>query len=827
MVTSTMGVVPFRRQLSICMISCRGALSRSGLRGKALLAMCLRAIGLLMTTSSVAAASVGPPTCSLSQAFPIPLEPSGDTVSFVVCGDLNGDGVDDAVASWIHVARTIFCRRDGSVDLGPELDLVFGITGLALADMNQDGALDLVAGTSGPVPTVHVLLNDGAGVLSVAHSIAVEGSFSSSPSVADVDLDGAVDVLVGTKTSSTEGTILRLAGDGQGGLQDPVAVFPLLVTRLGTTDLDGDGRPDIVATSAAELHVLNGLGDGEFSPPTSTPAPGPVNQLLLGDLNGDGRGDIVLTDSMLWTLLTDERGNIGAAVAGPIGQPNQAASLGDIDGDGDLDIFGTLQSECVSGAESHCAQLLVNDGSGSFAAPEAFLVGRDPRVIRAGHFDGDAFPDLLCFQDSQSFGGNSTKWIAVVRGGPDGHLQTPETINIAVDASCVAAGDLDEDGDLDVVSGGLGASARVYLNDGAGNLGSPTTVAMGSGADLRDMLLVDLNNDGILDLAVTRDPYSPSSPLGAAVRLGIGGGQFGAAQVVDCGGDGRGLAAGDLDGDGDVDLAISKGAPSGIALLINDGQGGFSLLTQILINAQVGDVAIVDLDGNAHPELLVASYSSPELLRFDDVGAVTEPTAQVISLPGSGGECFLTPGDVDGDGDIDIVAMRCDQSQGTLCTLTSFLNDGNGVLVASPPSTIAARGGSSLRLADVTGDGRLDAVTSHAFMSGFGLLVGRGDGTFDAVGTFGGWGARRTELGDIDADGDLDAIVAGSRLQIARSSVSEMQPADLTCDGVVDGTDLGEMLSLWGACPGCSADLDGDGQVGASDLALLIGNWSR
>ncbi|WP_164928756.1 FG-GAP-like repeat-containing protein [Gloeobacter violaceus] len=274
----------------------------------------------------------------------------------------------------------------------------------------------------------------------------------------------------------------------------------------------------------------------------------------------------------------------------------------------------------------------------------------------------------------------------------------------------------------------------------------------------------DLDGDGDLDLAVA-DEYSVS------VLLGNGDGSFGSAvafPVEPNSGGPRTVAAGDFDGDGDLDLVTSNGLFSAdVSVVKNNGDGTFA--APILFAAGRGPFAVVvgDFDGDGDLDVATADsggypfpyyFSSVSVL--DNNGNGTFAAADTISLsalPVFTVAYDIAAGDFDGDGDLDLVTAN-----GSGYAVTVLKNNGNGRFRLQESFGTADSSSASVATGDLDGDGDLDLAVL-AYYGEVAVALNTGDGSFGApLGLPAGTGLQDVVLGDIDGDGQLDIVAAST-----------------------------------------------------------------
>jgi hypothetical protein len=223
-----------------------------------------------------------------------------------------------------------------------------------------------------------------------------------------------------------------------------------------------------------------------------------------------------------------------------------------------------------------------------------------------------------------------------------------------------------------------------------------------------------------------------------------------------------GLTVADLNGDGKIDAVTANGGNQ-VGVLLGTGSGTFQPVVTYASgpNSGTADVQIVDANGDGKLDLLTANLSTSTvgvLLGNGDgtfQAATTYPT-------GAGGALSLAVADLNGDGKIDVVLNH------SLSTSASvLLGNGNGTFQPEVLYNIPTRGGwgdgSDIAIGDVNSDGKLDLITSHINTSFIGVLLGRGDGTFQPATVVTAGAATRPKgvaLADMNNDGQLDVLTA-------------------------------------------------------------------
>ena len=346
------------------------------------------------------------------------------------------------------------------------------------------------------------------------------------------------------------------------------------------TDTDGDGIGD-----PCDPTPTSTVGSGIDELPLLV---GPINQetssVAAGDLDDDGDIDLVFgsRDSGSTVFFNDGNGvftDSGQSL-GSVGVED--VGLGDIDNDGDLDLV------LVNRISKNTVWL--NDGTGTFNELMITIGSRDSRAVGIGDLNNDGFLDLQ-FVNSIN---DSAYWL----NNGDNTFISPLPFNspILEANESQAFGDFNGDGYLDIAFANTGEPDTIWLNDGLGNV-DDSGQALGN-SDSSDVKAGDLDNDGDLDLV-----FSTETGFTFWLNDGSGTFTFGGARTNTAR---SSVDLGDVDGNGFLDIAVGNDAgPSSVWL--NDGALGLDLLPVTNTTFDTQDVVFADINGDARLDLIAAN----------------------------------------------------------------------------------------------------------------------------------------------------------------------------------------------------------------------------
>ncbi len=720
----------------------------------------------------------------------------------VIASDFDNDGDTDLVSIsnvgndlvwWENDGSGIFSLGSTGNDIDVDLD---GGRKLAVGDVDNDGDVDLI-GTARDDDDIIVFINNfvGSGSVTFSADEFVNNDIDQPEGVrlGDIDGDGDLDILVAARGTTSSRAAFNgffwYANNGSGNFNATPNIIQenvLNANSLAIGDLNNDGRLDVVTVAGSgslgefytHLNVvelsISAIQQGNESGPTDVVFRVSVSSPPLSDL------EIDLTDNGTGTATSgDDYVALPASVTIVAGNSSADVNVSVIDNDAtgesfletiDVSVsnpslpgFVALDQSSATGViQDNTAPFTINSTTPASSAlgvalssnivvnfsdnitvgsatTDNFIVYSDRREIIPGVLSGGGTSSLTFDPNGSGF----------LPGERISVLITPNLIGQS--ASGLSLGHF------------FTFTAAVETGGANPSFSSGTEVSsVSSSGDFESVEAVDIDGDGDLDLLVT----SFISDDIIWFENTSGDGSTWAQNFIDSSeNEAFDATAGDIDGDGDLDVLVAY--DDGVLWYANVG-GAFvngSNRTEIvsLTNLNVKGVELVDADADGDLDAFVASGDNDAVIFYKNDGSGTFTESQVLISGSTFDDAYdVKAADLDNDGDFDIVAASENDDD-----IVWFENtDGQGTFSAAviiDPFLDAVR---EIALGDLDGDGDIDVVGSARNTDEIGIYLSNFAST-DAV-TFGETEvfsgllneAEGIRLGDLDADGDLDIIVA-------------------------------------------------------------------
>ena len=569
---------------------------------------------------------------------------------------------------------------------------------IVVADFNQDGQADLAVATTWG-HRVNIFFGSSQEHATVSTGA---GSFPKSLAVADFNHDGRLDLVVANRGTNTVGILLGFNCASFASHHIYLNEIFSKAKHVVVNDFNDDSRWDLAVLDEENhtIRILLGLGDGWFVREMNyRTGPYPV-AVTFGDFNSDQRVDIAVANSgegSISVLLGSGNGTFTPSISyATWGSSSWSIGLGDFNNDHLLDL---------AVANDGGVTVILGDGKGSFDNPHLFVMPMrsiSPSSIAIHDFNQDGHLDIVIPNDEQHL-------ISLLFGNGNGTFfnVTSYSTGNGSGPCCIAIGDLNDDGRMDIVVANRGAGNLVIFFDekkGAFKLGN--TLAMHAESHLTSVALGDLNNDTFLDIVV--------SDVGVDERQ--------------------------------------------IGILYGYGDGNFSQLHSHLtsMNTKPSSIIITDLNRDGRSDLVVANMGRGRVLIM--LQNETQPFAPQITYP-TGNQSrpvAAAVGDFNQDTHPDIAVVNTGTN-----SIGVFLGHGNGSFAAQRSYFVGSGSRpSAIVVGDINHDHRLDLLVTNAGTDSIGVFLCYKNGTFAAVKTCStGLGSAPTSIALADLNGDRRADV--------------------------------------------------------------------
>jgi hypothetical protein len=648
-----------------------------------------------------------------------------NTPSSFDVGDIDGDGKPDLVVTYYESDSLSIYRNistDGNVKFAPPVNIVTEgePTSVKIADMDGDGKPDII------------LIDSYNNVLQIYLNQSITGSITTSsfgaPSavsangtlgsltIADINGDGKPDLIVMSTSYQNEISMIQNnSTPGHLSLASYTLLEPIgTLTSLFATDIDGDGKPDIiVANGSGTVSVFRNVSNGgtiqtsSFATRQDIVFPFEyISQITAGDLNGDGKPDLMLVgtysgpftqgSSTVFNLLnTSTIGNISfsSQSTNALGQ-GSLISLADIDGDGkpDIVICGGTDATVIRNVSTKTAL--------SFGPNTDVNLGIAYGSVIVADIDGDGKPDLIARDGSANV---ITVWL-------NNPLPAPPALPPPPIISSLSPVGAPYNTTIQISGQNFNSSAssnRVTFGATNGQITSASSnnlsVNVPPGSTLSQVSVLNLSNN----LAgASENPFIPT--LKTPQKLGANSYSTksyltGDNPLITC--------VADINGDGIPDIISLIGSSNSTWFNVYTGTNStksFSYAAGISfgnsINHRTG-LAIADVDGDGKPDVILHANDQGVTIYLNTSTVNGVSFAPGINIPT--GAAILAIADVDGDGKPDIAVSSA-------TGVTFLINSSTPGTVSFSAQTYidALKTPASIKLADIDGDGKPDLVTT-------------------------------------------------------------------------------------------------------------------
>ncbi len=702
----------------------------------------------------------------------------------VHAADIDSDGDIDVASSFSNSDTVAWFENDGSQNFTLHIITTSadGAYDARIVDVDGDGDMD-IACAAYDAGTVFWCQNDGAQNFTI-NNISTSAGGAVVVHAGDMDGDGDTDLLSAAFTAGTFDWYENTARDGSAWTTRNIDTGASGARWIRAVDIDRDSDLDVVVAVAGQdkvawyenktVHPTPVFGTAQTVSSATLDYP---RHLGVADFDRDGDLDILaasLNNNKLTWWENDGTETFEGHIINSSLDRLFMTSAADVDGDGDMDVLA------ISENDDKVTWFENLDGRGGFGNPatNGQLITSYPdggRYAIAADMDGDSDLDVLrCahLNDKIAWYENGNAWDEhVITEDPDGPDPSQGESDCPMSAIAV---DFDGDGDLDVLAASYDDDKIAwYQNDGSGGFGGQILISnQMNGAYI--VRAGDIDGDGDSDVVATAflgDQITWYENLDGEGNFGTSGSN---QKVICSPADGAcGLNLADVDGDGDLDVLSAIHGDRTISWFENkDGKGYFgnpSSSQKVLhtFASTAHDVVAADMDRDGDLDVVACSAGDETIVYIENKTihrSAVYAAAQTIA--GATLDYPVSPrvADIDGDGDMDIVAGASTDDK-----MTWWKNDGNQNFQGYVINT-QMDGPFRTHIADVDGDSDLDVImisTNDHKVAWYENLDGRGNfgnpTTNENLVRSNALGGRGVHTGDFDGDGDLDILACSNQ----------------------------------------------------------------
>ena len=375
---------------------------------------------------------------------------------------------------------------------------------ITVADLNNDTIPDIIV-SNGRMDSVRILFNNGNGnFTNMTVLLIANGSYPIFVAMGDFDRDRSIDIVVANQKTNTI-SLFFSHGNGSFSLKKTYSISSYgALLSITVSDVNNDGILDILVADFnrrnGSIGIFYGYGDGNFTLPklyltgfNSNPY-----MMVTGDFNNDSKVDLAVTctnQNSIRVFIQADSEPFGSSSLFSTGNQSRSnwVALGDLNNDGYLDIV-------VANSGTDNIIFLLGLGNGDFTNHFTYFTGDDsrPSAISIDHFNDDPYLDIAVVN-------TGIDSISIFLGSKNGSFTLTTTYFTGFSSApiAIAAKDLNRDKHIDLVISNRGSNEiLIFVGKGDGTFLHPIIYSVGYNARPQSVAIVDVNNDGMFDIAV-------------------------------------------------------------------------------------------------------------------------------------------------------------------------------------------------------------------------------------------------------------------------------------------------------------------------------------